>query len=196
MDVQTLDASAVVTPPRSAGGFRWLVCASIGAERGAAWTIPRWLFPDLAAALVGRPARWVWRDGDLHHPPSGADPDDLRYRAGCIVAAWARPWAVLCVVQLDGDAGRLHQALLAMHRARGRSMGLSLHATVEKAWPRQDSAHFIVTGITRVLGLDFVTRPADRDARVLRPLGPHEFQTPPADDAPEPSFVPLTGGHR
>jgi hypothetical protein len=167
-------------------GLRWLIRA-VSAEGLRGWTLPRRLLPDVAAALVGRPLRWVRdRNGELGHPIGAADPEDPRWHVGRIVDAWARPWAVLCVAELDDDAVPLRRLLARLDRLGQLpfALGVSIHAHGEKAWPDPASVQYVATTVDGVYGLDFVTRPADRTARVLRALAPGEDPNPTKETSP------------
>lgn len=169
--------------------WRWIARAISADYRDArpnGWAVPRRLLPDLARAFVGRPVRWVQVGDHLGHPPASCDPEDLRHRVGRVTDAWARPWAVLVVIAIDADAGRLQRTLAAMHRigTLQRSLGLSLHGAGERSWPDPQSEHSVLTEVGQIYALDFVTTPADPSARILRPLHPDENPNPSKETRP------------
>jgi len=143
---------------------------------------PAWVLPEFAAAMIGRPVRWVVEAGELVHPSWREDPQNPAHRVGEIEASWVvgDQWraAVRAIIRLDADAARFQAALLRMH-ADGHlrvGLGLSIFARVERDTDASGASY--VVAVKEFIALDFGTTPGNRNARLIRPLRPGEDPNP------------------
>jgi hypothetical protein len=161
-------------------GCRWLVrVAETGLDRNG-WTLRESALDDLAAKLPLRPVR-AYHDPTtrrLVHPPEPHAIDEalaMQITVGFIERAWRRGSAVLGVAHFWHSAAKFHRALLRAERA-GRLVAVAHTSLVYFADydPRQPNVEL---GVSHVVAVDIVTRPASRDVGFIRSCAPDEFRS-------------------